>query len=311
MGRTANKLSVKETEKDLPPGLYGDGGGLYLQVSNRKTKAWVFRFMIAGRARKMGLGDFERVPLKEARKKAQAAHSLVVDGVDPIAARNAVRAAQAVERAKFITFKECAEEYIADHEKSWKSDKHAAQWSATLVTYAYPVIGHLAVADIDLALVLKVIKPIWNTKTETANRVRGRIENVLDWAKVHGRRAGDNPARWRGFLDQVLPARSQVAPVEHHATLPYADLPRFMAELRQRDGISVRALEFTILTAARTGDTIGAKWPEINLWEKLWTVPAARVKGKRGVRKRDHAVPLSDRAFAILEDIPKDGGDHV
>jgi integrase len=308
MSRPTNKLSAKFTEKnDLKPGLYGDGGGLYLQVSDFKTKAWVFRFMIAGRARKMGLGDFELVSLKEARRKRDAAYGLVVDGIDPIEERAARKAEQAVEKAKTLTFKECAEKYIAAHKAGWKSPKHGGQWAATLETYAYPIIGKLPVASIDVALVLKVIEPIWSTKTETASRVRGRIESILSWAKARGYRQGENPATWRGHLDQLLPARSQVAPVEHHAALPYSDLPAFMAKLRAKEGVSARALEFTILTIARTGDTIGAKWKEVDAAEKLWTVPAARVKGKKGARKRDHVVPLSKQALAVLKGLPTDG----
>ena len=205
MSRPTNKLSAKLTEKnDLKPGLYGDGGGLYLQVSDYKTKAWVFRYMMAGRARKMGLGDFELVSLKDARKKRDAAYGLVVDGIDPIEARKARKAEQAVENAKTLTFKECAEKYIAAHKAGWKSPKHAGQWEATLETYAYPAIGKLPVAAIDVALVLKVIEPIWSTKTETASRVRGRIESILSWAKARGYRQGENPATWRGHLDQLF-----------------------------------------------------------------------------------------------------------
>lgn len=308
MGRqAANKLSVKFIEKDLKPGLYGDGNGLYLQVSDSQTKAWVFRFMIAGRARKMGLGDIDRVKLADARKLAHAKHLLVVDGIDPIEERNAKKTALAIEQAKAMTFKECAEGYIEAHRAGWKSDKHAGQWAATLETYAYPVIGKLPVGSVDDGHVMKILQPIWNTKTETANRVRGRIEKVLDRAKALKLRTGENPARWKGHLDQLLPARSQVAPVEHHAALPYRDLPDFMAKLRQRDGISARALEFTILTIARTGDTIGGNWNEIDESEKLWTVPAERVKGKKGARRRDHVVPLTDQALAILADLPREG----
>ena len=308
MGRSTNKLSVKFVERsDLEPGLYGDGNGLYLQVSAQKTKAWVFRFMMARRPRKMGLGEVARVKLADARKKATAAHSLVVDGIDPIEARNTRKAAAAVEQAKAMSFKECAEGYIEAHKSGWKSDKHAGQWRATLETYAYPVIGTLPVGGVQDAHVMKILQPIWNTKTETANRVRGRIEKVLDRAKALKLRSGENPARWKGHLDQLLPARSQVAPVEHHPALPYREHPDFMSKLRDRDGISARALEFTILTIARTGDTIGAKWPEIDQKEKLWTVPADRVKGKKGARKRDHVVPLSKQALAVLDDLPEDG----
>jgi integrase len=308
MGRATNKLSVKFVErKDLEPGLYGDGNGLYLQISNRETKAWVFRFMMAGKARKMGLGEVARVRLADARKKAIAAHSLVVDGIDPIDDRDAKKAKAAADKAKSMTFKECAQGYIDAHRSGWKSPKHAGQWEATLKTYAFPVIGSLAVSAVEDAHVMKILQPIWNTKTETANRVRGRIEKVLDRAKVLKLRTGDNPARWKGHLDQLLPAKSQVAPVEHHPALPYRELPGFMAKLRERDGISARALEFTILTIARTGDTIGAKHSELDLGERLWTVPAERVKGKKGARKRDHVVPLSSPALSILEDLPADG----
>jgi integrase len=308
MGRGTNKLSVKFTEKnDLKPGLYGDGGGLYLQVSNFKTKAWVFRFMMAGRARKMGLGDFELVPLKDARRKRDAAYGLVVDGVDPIEDRQSRKAAQSAEAAKVLTFRQCADGYIAANRAGWKSDKHASQWAATLETYAYPVIGNLPVQMIETAHVLKIIEPIWNDKTETASRVRGRIEKVLDRAKALKLRTGENPAAWRGHLDQLLPAKSQVSPVENHPALPYAELPGFMAKLRAKEGVSARALEFTILTVARTGDTIGATRGEINRTEKLWTIPAARVKGKKGARKRDHVVPLTKQALAVLATVPSEG----
>ena len=308
MSRASNKLSVKFTEKgDLKPGLYGDGNGLYLQVSDSQTKAWVFRFMMAGRARKMGLGDFERVPLKEARKKRDAAYGLVVDGIDPIDDRAARKAALAAESAKALTFKECAEGYIAAHKAGWKSAKHAGQWESTLTTYAYPVIGNLPVQMIETAHVMKILQPIWQDKTETASRVRGRIEKVLDRAKALKLRTGENPAAWRGHLDQLLPAKSQVSPVENHPALPYAELPGFMAKLRAKEGVSARALEFTILTVARTGDTIGATRTEIDRAENLWTVPAARVKGKRGARKRDHVVPLTKQALASLDAVPAEG----
>jgi integrase len=311
--RATNKLTPLTVKKALPPGLYGDGGGLYLQVSAFETKAWVFRFMMAGRARKMGLGAAsvkpgdKNITLADARSMATDARSLVVRGIDPINHRGTLKAAQAVEKAKTLTFKECAEKYITAHNAGWKSPKHADQWSATLTTYAYPKIGHLPVVAIDVGMVMAVLEPIWSTKTETASRVRGRIESVLSWAKARGYRQGENPATWRGHLDQLLPARTQVAPVEHHAALPYSELPAFMAKLRKREGISARALEFTILTVARTGDTIGARWREVNEAERLWTVPASRLKGKRGARKRDHVVPLPDGAFNLLEKLPTEG----
>jgi integrase len=311
MPRPNNRLTDTFCKKSkLKRGTYADGGGLYLQVSKSGTKAWILRYMMSGVAHNMGLGDFERVTLKEARSKAMAAHSLIVDGIDPIEERKARKQALAAEKAKALTFKECAEGYIAAHESSWKSAKHAGQWEATLETYAYPVIGNLPVQAIETAHIMKIIEPIWKTKTETASRVRGRIEKVLDRAKALKLRKGENPAAWRGHLDQLLPAKSQVAPVENHAALPYAELPAFMAKLRAKEGVSARALEFTILTVARTGDTIFATQAEINKAEKLWTVPAARVKGKKGARKRDHVVPLSRQALAALDKVPGEG-DYV
>lgn len=306
MGRQTSKLTAKYIAKELPPGLYGDGAGLYLQVSAYKTKSWVFRFMIAGRARKMGLGDFDRLSLAEARKKAHAAYLLVGDGIDPIDQRNAVKAVR-VAQTRVKTFKHCAEAYIADHKGKWKNEKHAAQWSSTLETYAYPVIGHLPVDAVDQDHVLKIIKPIWATKTETANRVRGRIEQILGWAKVHRYRSGDNPAQWRGFLDQVLPARNAVSPVEHHPALPYAELPGFMKKLRAKESISARALELTILTAMRTDATIGARRAEFDLKDATWTVPSTRLKSRKGAARRDLVIPLPARAVTFLKALPDMG----
>ena len=310
MARGLNLLSDKFTQKkDLKPGLYSDGGGLCLQVSSFNTKAWVFRYMIAGRARKMGLGDFELVSLKKARDKRSAAYALVKDGIDPIDERASRLAAQAAEKAKALTFKECAESYIEAHKAGWKNAKHAAQWTATLETYAYPTIGKLQVQDIETAHIEKILRPIWNEKTETASRVRGRIEKVLDRAKALGLRSGENPARWTGHLSELFPAKAQVSPVEHHPAMPYAVLPAFMAKLRAKDSVSARALEFTILTACRTGDTIGATRKELNRRDSLWTIPKERVKGKKGARRKDHIIPLSNAALAAIDGAPE--GDYL
>jgi integrase len=316
MSRGTNKLTAKFIDrKDLKPRLYGDGRGLYLQVApaptkedpRRVTKAWVFRFMIAGRARKMGLGEVDRIQLADVRKRAYAAWLQAQDGIDPIEERNARKAAVAVEKAKSMSFRECAEGYIQAHQSGWKNSKHGAQWVSTLETYAYPIIGSLPVGTVEDAHIIKILQPIWTTKTETASRVRGRIEKVLDRARALKLRTGENPAKWKGHLDQLLPARSTVAPVTHHAALPYRELPAFMQKLRSRESISTRALEFTILTAARTGDTIGAKWNEISESDRTWTIPGARLKGRRGARKNDHVIPLSDRALAILHGLPREG----
>jgi len=262
----------------------------------------MFRFMLAGRSREMGLGSLIEVSLADARQKAVEARRLVKSGVDPIAQRDAERkareAAQALERARAMTFHECAERYIDAHKAGWRNAKHAAQWPSTLETYCYPVFGNLPVAAVDLPMVMKVLEPIWTEKTETASRVRGRIEAILDWATVRGFRSGDNPARWRGQLSHLLPQPGKVAAVTHHAALPYLEIGTFVAALRQRPAMAARALEFLILTAARTGEVIGATWAEIDTNGASWTVPAGRMKAGK-----EHRVPLSDRALAILAEL--------
>ena len=230
---------------------------------------------------------------------------LLREGVDPIDARRTARNAARLEEARGLTFKDCAERYIAAHEAGWRNAKHRAQWRSTLETYAFPALGELPVAAIDTALVMKVLEPIWQAKSETAGRVRGRMEAVLDWAAARNYRTSDNAARWRGHLDKLLPARSRLARVQHHAALPWRNLPAFMAELRGQTGTSARALEFAILTAGRTGEVIGATWGEIDEGAKVWTVPAERMKGGR-----THRVPLCERALEIVKSLPR-GGDHV
>lgn len=281
------------------PGRHADGQGLYLQITSSGVKSWLLRYERGGRERWMGLGPLHTVSLQQARERARKARLQLLDGIDPIDAQRAKRTAAALEAAKAITFEEAVTQYFDTHESQWRNAKHRAQFLSTLRTYAYPKIGKLAVGDIDLGLVLQVIEPIWESKTETASRVRGRIETVLDWATVRGYRNGENPARWKGHLEHVLPARARIAKHSHHAALPYADLPTFMAELRQREGVAAKALEFTILTAARTGETIGATWDEINFSDKTWTVPAGRIKGGR-----EHRVPLSDRSMKLLKSLP-------
>ncbi|MGH6680336.1 MAG: tyrosine-type recombinase/integrase, partial [Bradyrhizobium sp.] len=304
MARTVNKLSALQVIKATKPGLYGDGVGLYLRVTKSGAKSWVFRYMLDRRSHEMGLGAIHAVSLAEARQKAADARGLCARGIDPLASKSATAAEKRLKEAIQITFKDCAEKYIAAHEKSWRNEKHRAQWRATLETYAHPVIGKLPVASVDTALVTKIIEPLWSTKPETASRLRGRIETVLNWAKARGYREGDNPARWRGHLDNLLPARSKVAKVEHHAALPYDELSAFLSDLRAQDGIAARALEFTILTAARTGETIGAKWSEINLGQGVWTLPAVRMKARR-----EHRVPLAARVVEILSAVGKRADD--
>jgi integrase len=298
MARTIGRLTALKVAKAKTAGMYSDGGGLYLRVTPDETKNWVFRFMLNRRPRWMGLGPLHTISLADARIRAGEYRKLRHDGVDPIESRRAERQQASLNAARSITFKECAERYIEAHKAGWRNAKHAAQWESTLATYAEPEIGALSVQAIDTALVTKVLEPIWSTKSETAGRVRGRIEAILDWAKVRGFRVGENPARWRGHLDKLLPARSKVRRVEHHAALAYTDLPAFMETLRAQEGTAARALEFAILTAARTGEVIGVLWDEIDLSEKVWTIPADRMKAGK-----EHRVPLSPRALAILNDL--------
>src|SRR5262249_33128503 len=243
----------------------------------------------------MGLGPARDVSLAEARERAREARRLRRVGVDPIDAKRERQAADRLDAAKMITFAQCGAAYIENHRAAWKSQKHAAQWEATLRTYAYPVFGNLPVAAVDTALVIKVLDPIWTTKPETASRLRGRIEAVLDFAKVRGYRDGENPARWKGHLKEALPAVSKVRKIKHHAALPYTEIGAFMADLRKRQGGAAGAVEFAILTVARTSEVIGVRWPEIDMAQRIWTVPAERMKA--GV---EHRIPLSEQALALL-----------
>jgi integrase len=298
MARVIGKLTALAVDKAKRRGYYGDGGGLFLQVSASGSKSWVFRFKEAGKLHEMGLGATHTIGLAEAREKARECRRLRLDGIDPIAARKVARSRARLDAAGAVTFKDCAERYITTHRAGWRSPAHAAQWPSTLGTYVYPVFGPLPVQAVDVGFVLKALEPIWIAKPETASRVRGRIESVLDWATARGYRQGENPARWRGHLENLLPKKSKVRQVEHHAALPYAEIGDFMAQLDQQDGVAAQALEFTILTAARTGEVIGAKWSEISFAERLWTVPAERMKAGK-----EHRVPLSEAALAILEEM--------
>ncbi len=301
------RLSAKKVEKVRTPGLYADGACLYLLVGRVGSKSWIFRYRQDGRLHDMGLGPLHTVSLREAREAALACRQLRRSGGDPIAARRATKQQPQLERAKAMTFRQCAEAYIAAHRAGWKNAKHAAQWPSTLQTYVYPIFGGLPVQAVDTALVMKVLeqpvtgasdedKRLWVLKTETASRVRQRIEAVLDWAKTRGYRTGENPARWDGHLGYSLPKKTAVRPVKHHAALPYKELPGFMGALRDQKGIAARALEFTILTNMRTDAVIGASPGEIN--SRVWTVPALRMKGEKG-KAADFDVPLSAAALAI------------
>jgi integrase len=299
--------------KKLAPGRYGDGAGLFLLVRPPSPKQaaagakdggrfWLFRYRVAGRMREMGLGAVDgkgAVTLKQARDKAAELHRLVKDGVDPLAQRAVAAAAakavaaEAIARAK--TFRDVAELYIAAHESGWRNAKHRAQWGSTLAAFAYPHMGDLAVADVATAHVMAALEPIWHAKPETASRLRGRIEAVLDYAKARGWRSEENPARWRGHVANMLPKRSKVAPVKHHAALAWQEVGTFMTELRAAEGLAARAVELTILTAARSGEVLNALWSELDLDEAVWTVPAARMKAGK-----EHRVPLAPATVALL-----------
>jgi integrase len=299
--RGAEKLSATKIAKIRQPGRYGDGRGLWLYVAPGGSRSWVLRYMRGGVAREMGLGPLPDIGLAAARERAREARRLILDGADPIEARRERRSKAKLEAARGITFKDAADQYIAAHKAGWRNPTHRGQWTATLATYVFPTMGALPVSEIDTAIVLRALQPIWSTKTETASRVRGRIEVILDWAKARGFRHGDNPSRWRGHLDKLLPAKSKLRRVQHLAAMPYADLPAFMGELRAVQSVTARALEFTALTACRTSEAIKSRWPEIDFATKVWTIPGSRMKAGR-----EHRVPLSDRVIEILHTLPRE-----
>lgn len=299
MARAINRLSARAVAT-ARPGKYADGGGLWLQVTVTGSKSWVFRYARGGSEHFMGLGPVHTVSLAQARQAALEARQAIRVGADPIGQRKAALAA----RAGISTFWRAAEEHIEELRPGWKSPKHAAQWTSTLETYAKPHIGDLPVSDVTTDDVMAVLRPIWASKTETASRVRQRIEAVLDAAKVKGQRQGENPARWRGHLDKLLPKPTDVRAVKHFPALPYLELPDFMVKLRARPEIAARALEFTILTAARTNMTTKADWREVV--GGLWNVPKERMKAKRA-----HTVPLSLEAVALLESVPREDGSGI
>lgn len=300
MARLVEKLTPLGVAKLKKSGYHGDGAGLWLQVSGSGSKSWIFRFTLNGKQREMGLGALHTVTLPEARAKAKDCRLLLLEGKDPLDARNMSMLADALERAKMMTFDQCATAYIDAHRSGWKNAKHVSQWENTLATYASPIIGKLPVASVDTALVVKVLTPIWQVKTETATRLRGRIEKILGWATTSKYRQGENPARWSGHLENLLAKPGKMAKVVHLPALPWQDIGQFMCALRERDGVAARAVELTILTATRSGEVRGATWSEIDVDEALWTIPAERMKGKR-----EHQVPLSTAALALLEKMPR------
>ncbi|MFO7593449.1 MAG: integrase arm-type DNA-binding domain-containing protein [Pseudomonadota bacterium] len=309
MPKKAKELSPLEVKRLASPGLHAVGGvaGLLLQVTPTGARSWVLRATVGAKRRDIGLGGFPDVTLAQARERAREAREQIRQGIDPVEQRRAARDALRAEQAKRLTFDDAAKQFLARKSSEFKNAKHAAQWGSTLETYASPIIGKLPVDRIELAHIVQVLEPIWTTKTETATRLRGRIESVLAFATASGFREGDNPARWRGNLDAVLPKPRKLAKVTHHRALPFDQMPDFMIELRKREGMGARALEFAILTAARSGEVRGATWAEINLDAKLWTIPADRMKAGK-----EHTVPLSTAAVKLLKALPRmKGNDHL
>jgi len=302
MGKIKAPMAEKSASKLAKvPGMHavGDPPGLYLCVAGG-GRSWILRYSLNDRRRDLGLGSYTDLTLAEARDKAREKRKLVSQGIDPIEAKREQRDARTVAQSKRMTFSLCVDGYLEAHGDGWKNPKHRQQWFNTLETYAYPLIGSMNVASVDTPLVLKILEPIWKTKTETATRLRGRLENVLDWAKVREYRTGDNPARWKGHLDQLLAKPSKVSTVQHHAALPYAEMGAFMALVRNQKGIAAAALEFTILTACRSGEVRGATWREFDLLTRTWSIPSERMKASK-----EHRVPLSDAAVTIITKMQK------
>lgn len=303
MARKAKELSALEVGRLIESGLHAVGGvaGLSLQVSDTGARSWILRVMVGGKRRNIGLGGFPDVTLAGAKAKAREKREQIEKGIDPIEDKRAKQSALAAAVAGAMTFSDATSAYIAAKEHEWKNAKHGAQWRSTLETYAFPAIGKVFVGSIGLEHIVKVLEPIWTTKTETATRLRGRIEAVLNWATVRGYRKGDNPARWRGHLDKLLAQPSKLKHIEHHAALDWREIGAFMVALREQESMAARMLEFAILTACRSGEARGATWGEIDLPSATWTIPADRMKAKK-----EHRIPLSEDAVKLLETLPRD-----
>jgi len=296
MDRSAKRLNALQVKAIDKPGMHHDGQGLYLQVTKSGSKSWIYRYTRNGKARTMGLGGYPLIGLAKARERHEEARNMLSDDRDPIEAKHVERASNRLQTCTQMSFQKAAEKCIAIKEHEWSSAKHATNWKRSLEKYAYPILGERPVSEISTDDVRSVLDLIWLAKPETADRVRGRIETVLTWATVQGYRSGENPARWKGHLDHSYPRRSKVAPVKHFPSLPYREVGIFMEELRQRSEMSPLALEFTILTAARSGEVRGAQWEEFDLAEGVWRIPAERMKARR-----EHRVPLSSSALALLD----------
>jgi integrase len=308
---TARQIATATLPEGENKALLHDGAGLYLQLMRSVSgdsinRSWLFKYELHGKRREMGLGSLQDFSLAEARQRHRVLRQQISDGVDPLLVRRQRNAEHAAESAKVVTFRYCFEQCLASHEGGWRNAEHRRQWRTSIEQDVLPIIGEIAVDDIGTPHIIKVLEPIWKLKPETASRTRGRIERVLAWATVRGFRSGDNPARWRGHLQEMFPAVGKIAKVNHHEAMPYVDVPNFMSKLREVDHIAARALEFTILCTARTGETLGATRDEIDFTAKTWTVPATRMKGGK-----EHKVPLSNRAIEILQALPHTASPRV
>lgn len=296
MPRGYNKLTALKVARLSKPGRYSDGGNLYLQVSKGKGKSWLFRVERQTVTRWMGLGSARSVSLEQARELAKDARWCVLNGIDPLEQRRDNVQLQRREQLSSPDFETCAKAYIEKHAPDWKNAKHRQQWGNTLATYTYPIIGVMKVRNIDTAMVLQVLEPIWNIKPETASRVRGRLERILAWAKVQGYREGDNPACWHGHLQELLPRREAVKATKHHSALPHREVAKFWSDVHARPSVAALAMKFTILSCCRTNEVLGARWEEFDWNDRVWIIPAQRMK-----RKRPHRVPLVPAMQVILE----------
>lgn len=308
MPRIAKELSALQVGRLTDAGHHSVGGvtGLYLYINPTGARSWVLRMMVGSKRRHMGLGAFPTVTLAQAREKSRTAREEVINGIDPISLRKQAASELHAQQRSEITFEQASNAYIEAHGDSWRNPKHRAQWASTLNTYAFPHMGSLHVAHVQQPHVLAALEPIWKSKNETASRLRGRIEAILDWATVRHYRSGENPARWKGRLDKLLPAPAKIKKVTHHKALAVDKMPGFMKDLRERAGYSARALEFAILTAARSGEIRGASWNEIDLTSGVWTVPADRMKAGK-----EHRVPLSEQALKLLQSLPRMVGSEL
>jgi integrase len=295
-----NRLTATGVTKLKKPGGYCDGANLWLQITKTGVKSWLFRYMVAGVAKSTGLGPLHTISLAEARDKALQCRKMLLDGIDPVEHKRAQQTERKIAAAVAMTFDQCAKDYIAIHRHGWKSEKHAEQWASTLNAYASPIFGSLPVSKIDTDLVMKVLLPIWTTRTETASRLRGRIEKVLGWAATSKFRTGDNPARWKGHLENLLPAANKVKSVRNHPSLPFSRMYELLTEIQKQEGAGPAALEFQIYCAARPGEVRFARWSEIDLTAKVWHIPAERMKAEK-----PHEIPLCRAALELLKKLPK------